>query len=67
MLALDLFFERDLRAGKKAHGHVWFSDRGKTISDRVAEFRRHHQPGFRRVQLIIDQPPTGDLPLIVNT
>ena len=29
MLALDLFLERDLRAGKKAHGHVWFSDRGK--------------------------------------
>src|ERR1700674_1483121 len=22
-LALDLFLERDLRAGKKAHGHVW--------------------------------------------
>jgi hypothetical protein len=28
MLALDLVFERDLRAGKKAHGHVWFADRG---------------------------------------
>ena len=29
MIALDLFLERDLRAGKKTHGHVWFSDRGK--------------------------------------
>jgi hypothetical protein len=26
MLALDLFVERDLRAGKKAHGHVRFSE-----------------------------------------
>src|SRR6266849_3575231 len=41
MLVFDLFLERDLRAGKEAHGYVWFSDRGKTASDRVAEFRRH--------------------------
>src|ERR1700676_1041720 len=39
--ALDLVLERNLRAGKKAHGHVWFSHRGTTTSDRVVECRRH--------------------------
>src|ERR1700674_3417452 len=47
-LALDLFLERDLRAGKKAHGHVRFSDRGKTTSDRVVESRRHQLVSDRR-------------------
>jgi hypothetical protein len=31
--ALDILLERDLRAGQKAHRHVWFSDSGKTTGD----------------------------------
>jgi hypothetical protein len=29
-LALDFFLKRDFGAWKKAHGYVWFSDRGKS-------------------------------------
>src|SRR5258708_34867971 len=35
---LDLLFKRDFRAGQKAHGYIWFSDRSEATADR--EFRR---------------------------
>src|SRR5262245_13128400 len=40
-LPLNLLLERNLGAGKKAYGDVWFSDRGETARYRVAELRGH--------------------------
>ena len=31
---LDLLFKRDFRAGQKAHGYIWFSDRSEATADR---------------------------------
>src|SRR5262249_20451206 len=59
MLVLDLFLERDLRAGKKTYRHVWFPDRSKTARDRVAELRRnqfvsdHGGPGCNELQTVV--------------
>ena len=56
---LDLVIKRNLRAGKKAHCHVWFSDRGKTARNRVVELRRYKLvsdlcgPGCHVVQTVV--------------
>jgi hypothetical protein len=59
MLALHFPLERDLRAGKKTHSYMRFSDGGETTSERVIELRRHQlvsdlrRSGRDEVQIVV--------------
>jgi hypothetical protein len=47
-LALHFLLERNLRAGKKTHGYMRFSDGGETTSERVIELRRYQLVSYLR-------------------